>query len=278
MGQGIRAVWDDEYKEAIWTWRGYRSSKGLWKRAPSRLTTGGLGTYDVGDTVANLTYTNYPFEQIPDVYVCIQNHTANNNNEPGVGVDWEDFWRITDKDDGDYYSNFTLAFNEMTNGFSSFYSHMPKIYFPWNNKFLSAHPTDEQKIYEHRRGEYTTWYNTEVGELSEDAYIEGIVNYLPESSKKFVATQVISDNEPDRMEFKTLNQESFLNKGEFDDHDDHWRSPIKNDSTQSGDPSGDTKSLMGDFIKVKFFFTKKTYNRLYNFVVKLRERLRIYRS
>ena len=115
-------------------------------------------------------------------------------------------------------------------------------------------------------------------ELSEDAYIEGIINYLPESSKKFVATQVISDNEPDRMEFKTFNQESFLNKGEFDDHDDHWRSPIKNDSTASGDPSGDTKSLMGDFVKVKFFFTKKTYNRLYNFVVKLRERLRIYRS
>ena len=88
--------------------------------------------------------------------------------------------------------------------------------------------------------------------MSEDAYIEGIVNYLPESSKKFVATQVISDNEPYKMEFKTLNQESFLNRGEFDDHDDHWRSPIKNDSTVSGDPSGDTKSLMGDFIRVKF--------------------------
>jgi hypothetical protein len=155
---------------------------------------------------------------------------------------------------------------------------MPKIYFPWKNKFLSAHPTDEQKIYEHRKGEYTTWYKTDAGELSEDAYIEGIVNYLPESSKKFVATQVISDNEPYKMEFKTLNQESFLNRGEFDDHDDNWRSPIKNDSTVSGDPSGDTKSLMGDFIRVKFFFEKKMYNRLYNFVVKLRERLRIYRS
>lgn len=273
VGQGVRAVWDDEYKEAIWTWRGYRSSRGLWGENNQR-----VAVYNVGDTVSNTTYINYSFEQIPDVYVCIQSHTENANNEPGVGADWETYWERAKKDDGEYYSNFTLAFNETTNGFSSFYSHMPKIYFPWNNKFLSAHPTDEQKIYEHRRGEYTTWYNTEAGELSEDAYIEGIVNYLPESSKKFVATQVISDNEPDRMEFKTFNQESFLNIGEFDDHDDHWRSPIKNDSTVSGNPSGDTKSLMGDFIKVKFFFTKKTYNRLYNFVVKLRERLRIYRS
>jgi hypothetical protein len=92
------------------------------------------------------------------------------------------------------------------------------------------------KIYEHRRGEYTTWYNTETGELSEDAYIEGVVNYMPESSKKFVATQVISDEEPYRMD------------------------------------------LTGDYIKVKFFIEKKIYNRLYNFVIKVRERLRVYRK
>ena len=226
VNQGIRSVWDDEYKEAIWTWRGYRASRGMWETPPDQIAI----TYNVGDTVAYSTYNNYPFEQIPDVYICTQEHSSSvsSPNTPGSSR----FWELVSKDDGDYYSNFTLAFNEMTNGFSSFYSHMPKIYFPWKNKFLSAHPTQEQKIYEHRKGEYTTWYTTQVGderpiELSEDAYIEGIVNYLPESSKKFVATQVISDNAPDRMEFKTLNQESFLNKGEFDDHDDHWRSPYK---------------------------------------------------
>ena len=282
VNQGIRAVWDDEYKEAIWTWRGYRSSRGMWQKNTGRLVAGSGITYNIGDTVANDTFENYPFEQIPDVYVCIQANTPgpglDSFTQPGVGANWEQFWVRVPKDDGDYYSNFTLAFNEMTNGFSSFYSHMPKIYFPWKNKFLSAHPTIENKIYEHRKGEYTTWYKTEAGELSEDGYLEGIINYLPESSKKFVATQVISDSEPYKMEFKTLNQESFLNEGEFDGHDDHWRSPIKNDSTDTNDPSGDTKSLMGDFIKVKFFFQKKKIQRLYNFVVKLRERLRIYRS
>jgi len=93
-----------------------------------------------------------------------------------------------------------------------------------------------------------------------------------------VATQVISDNEPDRMEFETKRHKSYLEKGEFDDHDDHWRSPIKNDTTNGNNPDADTESLTGDYIKVKFFITKKLYNRLYNFVIKVRERLRVYRK
>jgi len=291
VGDGVRAVWDDEYKEAIWTWRGVRNVN-TWQ--DQGLVRGPLGTptgtpvvveYLVGQVVSN---PNAPidgsngvaetFDNIPRLFRCTVTHTNIGNYEPGVGALWQDVWEQIPYDDENYYTWFTLAFNEMTNGFSSFYSHRPKIYFPWRNKFLSAHPTDESKIYEHRKGEYTTWYKTEAGELSEDAYIEGVVNYMPESSKKFVATQVISDNEPDRMEFETKRHKSYLEKGEFDDHDDHWRSPIKNDTTGGNTPDADTESLTGDYIKVKFFITKKLYNRLYNFVIKVRERLRVYRK
>jgi hypothetical protein len=101
---------------------------------------------------------------------------------------------------------------------------------------------------------------------------------MPESSKKFVATQVISDEEPYRMEFETKRHKSHLVEGDFDDHDDHWRSPIKNDTTSGNAPDADTESLTGDYIKVKFFIEKKIYNRLYNFVIKVRERLRVYRK
>ena len=279
-GDGVRAVWDDEYKEAIWTWRGVRkvdkyvrstfltqtqTLQGTVLENPNAPTDGSNG---VAET----------FDNIPRLFRCTVSHTNTSNYEPGVGADWQQVWEQIDYDDEEYYTWFTLAFNEMTNGFSSFYSHRPKIYFPWRNKFLSAHPTQESKIYEHREGEYTTWYKTEDGELSEDAYIEGAVNYMPESSKKFVATQVISDNEPDRMEFETKRHKSYLEKGEFDDHDDHWRSPIKNDTTGGNTPDADTESLTGDYIKVKFFITKKLYNRLYNFVIKVRERLRTYRK
>jgi hypothetical protein len=267
-GDGVRVVWDDEYKEAIWTWRGVRK---VAKYVGGR-------TIVVGAIVENTNAPSDTFDNIPRLFRCTVEHNSTPNYEPGVGSDWEQVWEQIDYDNEEYYTWFTLAFNEMTNGFSSFYSHHPKIYLPWRNKFLSAHPTEENKIYEHRRGEYTTWYNSESGELSEDAYIEGVVNYMPESSKKFVATQVISDNEPDRMEFETKRHKTWLEKGEFDDHDDHWRSPIKNDASVSNDPDGDTESLTGDYVKVKFFIKKKLYNRLYNFVIKVRERLRVYRK
>ena len=283
-GDGVRVVWDDEYKEAIWTWRGVRKV-GSWVsngavRVPAGQQAPPIASvqYIVGQVVSNPNAPSETFDNIPRLYRCTVTHNNTANYEPGVGVSWEQVWEQIDYDDEEYYTWFTLAFNEMTNGFSSFYSHHPKIYFPWRNKFLSAHPTEENKIYEHRRGEYTTWYNSESGELSEDAYIEGVVNYMPESSKKFVATQVISDNEPDRMEFETKRHKTWLEKGEFDDHDDHWRSPIKNDASVSNDPDGDTESLTGDYVKVKFFITKKLYNRLYNFVIKVRERLRVYRK
>jgi hypothetical protein len=269
-GDGVRVVWDDEYKEAIWTWRGVRK---VTEYNPLR----GL-IIEVGKIMSNPNSPSETFDNIPRLFICIVTHNSTPNYEPGVGANWEQVWEQIDYNDEEYYTWFTLAFNEMTNGFSSFYSHHPKIYLPWRNKFLSAHPTEENKIYEHRRGEYTTWYNSESGELSEDAYIEGVVNYMPESSKKFVATQVISDEEPYRMEFETKRHKSHLVEGDFDDHDDHWRSPIKNDTTGGYTPDADTESLTGDYIKVKFFIEKKVYNRLYNFVIKVRERLRVYRK
>jgi hypothetical protein len=267
-GDGVRVVWDDEYKEAIWTWRGVRK---VAKYIGGRSIVAGA-------IVENTNAPSDTFDNIPRLFRCTVAHNSTPNYEPGVGADWNQVWEQIEYDNEEYYTWFTLAFNEMTNGFSSFYSHHPKIYFPWRNKFLSAHPTEENKIYEHRRGEYTTWYKTEAGELSEDAYIEGVVNYMPESSKKFVATQVISDEEPYRMEFETKRHKSHLVEGDFDDHDDHWRSPIKNDTTGGNAPDADTESLTGDYIKVKFFIEKKVYNRLYNFVIKVRERLRVYRK
>jgi hypothetical protein len=277
-GDGVRAVWDDEYKEAIWTWRGVRKVDKYVRSTRLTQTLQGTVLENPNAPTDGSNGVAETFDNIPRLFRCTASHTNTSNYEPGVGADWQQVWEQIDYDDEEYYTWFTLAFNEMTNGFSSFYSHRPKIYFPWRNKFLSAHPTDESKIYEHRKGEYTTWYKTEDGELSEDAYIEGVVNYMPESSKKFVATQVISDNEPDRMEFETNRHKSYLVEGDFDDHDDHWRSPIKNDTTGGNTPNEDTESLTGDYIKVKFFITKKLYNRLYNFVIKVRERLRVYRK
>ena len=269
LNYGIRSVWDDRFKEAIWTFIGVRASKGAWGTLPSNQL------YSEGDTVTGSTFGNYPFDGIPDVYISLSNHSPIPQLEPGVGSDWETYWRLADKDDPEYYTVFTLAFNELSNGFSTFYSHIPKTYLKWKNKFLSSHPTERSEIYEHRYG-YDKWYEYEGVWKESEPYLEGVVNPFPDQSKKFVAIQALTDNVPDRIELITKDHESFLVATDFDPEDDAWRTPIKNDilTSQTGDPNDDTVSLIGSYMRVKFKFFNGAYNKMNNLVVKVRQRLR----
>jgi hypothetical protein len=269
LNYGIRSVWDDRFKEAIWTFIGLRSSQGEWGTLPSNQL------YAEGDTVTNNTFINYPFDGVPDVYVSLSIHAPIPQSEPGVGNDWETYWRRVDKDDPEYYSVFTIAFNELSNGFSTFYSHLPKTYLKWKNKFLSSHPTERSEMYEHRLG-YDKWYEYEGVWKESEPYLEGVVNPFPDQSKKFVAIQALTDNVPDRIELKTKDHESFLVATDFDAEDDAWRTPIKNDilTSQTGDPNDDTESLVGAYMRIKFKFFNGAYNKLNNLVVKVRQRLR----
>lgn len=265
---GIRSVWDDRFKEAIWTFIGIRETKGEW----------GLGNkYFVGDIVVGNTTNNYPLDDIPDLYVCIEAHNATDiATEPGNGSAASGHkWTSVAKDDPEYYSVFTLAFNELSNGFSTFYSHLPKTYLKWKNKFLSSHPLHRNELYEHRYG-YDKWYEYDGVWKESEPFVEGVVNYTPEQSKKFVAIQSLSENVPDKIEFKTKNQESFLVAADFDPEDDAWRSPIKNDILTSStlDPNDDTVSLLGSYMRVKFKFFNGAYNKMNNMIIKVRARLR----
>jgi len=269
LNYGIRSVWDDRFKEAIWTFIGVRASKGAWGTLPSNQL------YSEGATVTGVTFDNYSFDGIPDVYISLSLHYPIPQSEPGVGSDWRTYWKLADKDDPEYYSVFTLAFNELSNGFSTFYSHLPKTYLKWKNKFLSSHPTERSEIYEHRYG-YDKWYEYEGAWKESEPYLEGVVNPFPDQSKKFVAIQALTDNVPDRIELITKDHESFLVSSDFDPEDDAWRTPIKNDilTSQTGDPNDDTESLVGSYMRVKFKFFNGAYNKMNNLVVKVRQRLR----
>lgn len=277
---GIRSVWDDRFKEAIWTFIGVREFpkwEGIARQALSASSsTQTITEYTVGQTVTGSTYVNYEFEQIPDIYVCILSHTNTQpGSEPGVGSNWETYWRRILKDDPEYYTAFTLAFNELSNGFSTFYTHLPKTYLKWKNKFLSSHPTERSEIYEHRYG-YDKWYEYDGVWKESEPYLEGVVNPFPDQSKKFVAIQALTDNVPDRIELKTKDHESFLVATDFDPEDDAWRTPIKNDilTSPTSDPNDDTVSLIGSYMRVKFKFFNGAYNKMNNLVVKVRQRLR----
>jgi hypothetical protein len=271
--QGIRTVWDDRSKEMIWTFTGWRSLE-QWVLPTSFLTT-----TPVGLVLRNDNAPSDSFEEFPRFFRCILTHVTSVQSEPGVGVNWQTYWEQISYNDFNYYSIFTLAHNESTNGFSTFYGHIPKTYLKWRDTFLSSHPTERNLIYEHRRGLPTTWYESDATPPKvEDAFIEAVFNDLPEESKRFISTEVLSENIPDRIEYRTKSQYTWSEPADFKVNDDQFRGFILNDATVSQDPRGNTRRMDGDYVKAKFFFIGGTMNKLYSMVVKLRGRLRDFRQ
>ena len=269
--QGIRGVWDDRRKEAIWTFTGWRDIKQAWQS----------GTLvEVGEVVTNTNAPSDTYENFPRFFRCTVVHQSSSATEPGVGVDWEDFWTAIAYTDKNYYSIFTICFNELTNGFRCFYGHLPKTYLRWQNTFLSSHPVHRNLIFEHRLGEPTTWYGVNTfltGNIApkvEDAYFEMVINDIPEQSFGGVAVDALTENAPDRVEYRTARQYTFDNAVDFEQRDDQFYSPIKNDATLTNNPDSDGEYLRGDFLKVKVFIFGGTYNLFHSIVVKIRETLR----
>jgi hypothetical protein len=269
--QGIRGVWDDRRKEAIWTFTGWRLIKQPW-------ASGNL--VEEGEVVTN---TNAPFdtyEEFPRFFRCTATHQSSSATEPGVGPQWEHRWEAIAYTDKSYYSIFTICFNEMTNGFRCFYGHLPKTYLRWQNTFLSSHPVHRNLIFEHRLGEPTTWYGVDtfltgtIAPKVEDAYFEMVVNEIPEQSFGGVAVDALTENAPDRVEYRTARQYTFDNAVDFEQRDDQFYSCIKNDATLTNNPDSDGEYLRGDFLKVKVFIFGGTYNLFHSIVVKIRESLR----
>ena len=271
--QGIRTVWDDRSKEMIWTFTGWRSLE-QWV-----LPTLFLTTTPVGLVLRNDNAPSDSFEEFPRFFRCILTHVTSAQSEPGVGVNWQTYWEQISYDDTNYYSIFTLAHNEATDGFSTFYGHIPKTYLKWRDTFLSSHPTERNLIYEHRRGLPTTWYESDATPPKvEDAFVEAVFNDLPEESKRFISAEILSENVPDRIEYRTKSQYTWSEPADFKVNDDQFRGFILNDATVSQDPRGNTRRMDGDYIKAKFFFIGGTMNKLYSMVVKLRGRLRDFRQ
>ena len=179
-------------------------------------------------------------------------------------------WDIVPRDDGDYYSNFTIIYNEVKDKFTHFASFMPNIYLQWTGTYLSPDNSvdgDSGDIYQHNKGNYCSWYNEG---LEEEGYLEGVINEYPDEVKWPTAMRVQSDIVPTRFEFTTYSQESFLNDDEFETFERYHESAIKEDSTGTDINDGDTSLLYGNWMKCKIFFEVGVYQKLYNFIVKFR--------
>ena len=255
-GQGICGGFNERFQELRYTFRGYKNSP-EW----------GVGNfYDKGDVVI---YGGNGFVPV-QLYLCRIDHISSPANIPGGNtVTWE---AISEKDSR-YYNVFTLVYNEMKDGFTSFLSPKPLIYHRWRNNLLTQRYGDWSQYpnYLENFGDYNTWYSSEEGELAEDGFIIPVINYNSDVIKKFSALYVDSEVAPDRVEFFTPEHESFLVLSDFESREGMWVSTIKNDilTAPNGINDGDTSRLFGRYLLVKVFFSPKKFQSLRNIRVRL---------
>jgi hypothetical protein len=85
--------------------------------------------------------------------------------------------------------SFTIAFSEVLNAYSSFYSFTPSIYINDKKNILSPDPDKNQDIYIHDLGDYGVFYgNTPV-----ESFVDIIVNQEPYASKTFNNIHFLSE-------------------------------------------------------------------------------------
>lgn len=273
-GYGIYGVWDERFKEAIFT---VRAAKDVDDWQIRQSYTANRSNFSVVRNYNQVQFST--FEESPDIFICTQDHTATADTEPGVGVNWQSYWVVAPHTDNNYYNEYTIALNEIKNGFSTFYTHKPAIYMRYRNKFLTAHPKMKYSnvSFEHREGDYLTWYNYEGEEQTSTGYIMPIINIDPEAIKWYLAVWMVTKFAPFRMEFYTDKHESYLDAEDFEEREGVWISNIKNDLdniTQRNDL--DTSQLYGSYLKVKIFFEPKKFQQFFDFVTLLRLSQRSY--
>jgi hypothetical protein len=263
-GQGIHAVWNDKYAEAIFSFKAKNPSIPSWE----------VKTYAAGDYVFISPLTTYIHASgLPYAYKCKLGHTAANLTKPETGANWQTYWtKVTPGTDSYSHTLFTIVYDEIKNGFITFHSYWPDIYLKHRNTFWSPDPLIPERMHLH-----------EIGVESQDSgtyyapTITAVMNYDPNVSKNFEALQMVSDQQPFFVDLTTPNHISYLDETEFQEREDLWYSPIKNDSTSTGLNNGDTSRLWGKWLKVKLSLEASTgKQKLINFMVKFRAMARLY--
>jgi hypothetical protein len=260
--QGIHAVWDDVGKNFIITVRGWKDSV-EWSPNAARYFTGTLVRYK---------------EQygVPILYLCIANIVFAQDlqippDEPGAEL----FWRKIEFDDINYYSVFTIAFNEARNRFTHFQTFYPKIYATHFDRYFSPKPHDGEsnKFYLMRQGEPLVFYDEE-----HEGYTEYVINQEPSILKKFVALGYNSTFKPYKVEMRTqfISEEgiddryTFLNRDEFRMRENIAFSTIKNSVNQAGETDKRSAPMKGLWLKLKTFFKAREYQKINDIFVPIR--------
>ena len=257
-GEGVCGVWNEKYNEALFTFRA--------KKIVTKWSAGASAAFGAILFYANGGQTD--FHQTGEFYICV-NPLGTVTAPSTTSSDWT----VITHDNNDYYNEFTIVFSEDKNGFTTFYSPKPKIYMPFKDGYLTPNPISQNglNIYENDRGSQCVWYG---GNLQENAYIEGVINYNPELIKTAEAISIDANTTPVRVDVRSAQHSTFMlsSNNDFASVEGMYRTPVKNNAT----PDGDTTRVYGRWFGVKYTMTPGTRQAIRSFVLKIRARNRAY--
>jgi hypothetical protein len=276
-GYGITSGFNQQFYEAVWAFKGIDPSLQQHTLATSYV----VGNLVINNFLGDMDSTLYPglnavaprhISGMSYVYRCKVNHLSSATDIPGIGASWSLYWdQLTPETHPQYYTVFSVVYDEVKNGFISKLSMWPNIMTIRTNTFYSTKPNEQNKIYVQNTGSYNTFYETAY-----DGHIEGVVNIDPNLSKTYEAIQAVTHTTPKRVDFTTRDHVSYLDDVEFEELEDFYYAPVKNDSTVSGVNSSDTSRLWGKYMKIKLKFQGGVFQKLLNYVVKYRSNPRLY--
>jgi hypothetical protein len=234
-------------------------------------STGVLKEYNTNDIVQTSGYGSImsTWSQTPDLWRCLKNNVTSNPYFPPDPSDPD--WELIPHTDPNYYTEYTIVYNELKNKFQTFMSILPRIYAHFQNGYLVPRPiSNTGRMYISDSGDPTTWFEEGIDAQEEDAFIEPVIN-TPGGRKRFLAVRVESDVAPTSMSVTTSTTPGgnppTTFAAEFEQREgNEFDGYVKDDVNDS--------IVQGDYAVFRFTIAATTYNKINSFIASVRERAR----
>ena len=230
-------------------------------------TTSAVVVYNDGDIVQTSGYGSImsTWSQTPDIWICLKDNVTSNPYFPPNPLDPD--WELIPHTNPNYYTEYTIIYNELKNKFQTFMSILPKIYAHFQNGYLVPRPiSNTGRVYQSDTGIPTYWFAEGIDAQSEDAFIDPVIN-TPPGRKRFLAVRVESDVAPSSMTVSTNTGSSVTGGGEFEQREgNEFDAYVKDTPADS--------IIQGDYAVFRFTIAATTYNKINSFIASVRERAR----
>jgi hypothetical protein len=231
-------------------------------------TTSAVVVYNEGDIVQTSGYGSImsTWSQTPDIWICLKDNVTSNPYTPPVDPNDPD-WELIPHTNPNYYTEYTIIYNELKNKFQTFMSILPKIYAHFQNGYLVPRPiSNTGRVYQSDTGIPTYWFAEGIDAQSEDAFIDPVIN-TPPGRKRFLAVRVESDVAPTSMTVSTNTGSSVTGGAEFEQREgNEFDGYVKDTPADS--------IIQGDYAVFRFTIAATTYNKINSFIASVRERAR----